>query len=107
MQLLLTLAIIPIQSVLAIEEPKIHLHPKAQKNLCDILIDTGKTYDKQLILSTHSEHVLFKFVEAVRNKTLKRDELAIYYFEEKGKAPYRVEQDECGDIYDWGRNFFR
>ncbi len=106
-QLLLTLAIIPNQSVLAIEEPEIHLHPKAQKNLCAILIDTGKAYDKQLILSTHSEHVLFKFVEAVRNKTLKRDELAIYYFEEKGKEPCRVVQDEYGDIYDWGRNFFR
>ena len=106
-QLLLTLAIVPSGSVLAIEEPEIHLHPKAQKNLCDILVKIGKAHDKQIILSTHSEHVLFRFVEAVRNKTLTRDELAIYYFEEKGKEPYRVEQDKYGDIYDWGRNFLR
>ena len=106
-QLLLTLAIIPNESVLAIEEPEIHLHPKAQKNLCDILVETGKAHNKQIILSTHSEHVLFRFVEAVRNKTLTRDELAIYYFEEKEKEPYRVEQDKYGDIYDWDKNFFR
>jgi energy-coupling factor transporter ATP-binding protein EcfA2 len=106
-QLLLTLAIIPSGSVLAIEEPEIHLHPKAQKNLCDILVEIGKAHDKQIILSTHSEHVLFRFVEAVRNKKLTRDELAIYYFEEKGKEPYLVEQDKYGDIYDWGTNFLR
>jgi len=105
-QLLLTLAIIPTQSVLAIEEPEIHLHPKAQRNLCDILLQISKAQDKQLILSTHSQNVLFGFVEAVRNKTLTRDELSIYYFEEKGKEPYRVEQDEYGDIYNWGTNFF-
>ena len=106
-QLLLTLAIVPSGSVLIIEEPEIHLHPKAQENLCDVLIRIGKAYDRQLILSTHSEHVLYRFVEAVRNKTLTRDELAIYYFEEKGKEPYRVVQDKYGDIYDWGKNFFR
>lgn len=106
-QLLLTLAIIPNGSVLAIEEPEIHLHPKAQKNLYDILVKIGRAHDKQIILSTHSDRVLFRFVEAVRNKKLTRGELAIYYFEEKGKEPYRVEQDKYGDIYDWGRNFLR
>lgn len=105
-QLLLTLAIIPNQSVLAIEEPEIHLHPKAQKNLCDILVEVGKEHDKQIILSTHSQYILFGFVEAVRNKTLKKDDFAIYYFEGEGKEPSRVLQDEYGDIYDWGRNFF-
>ena len=106
-QFLLTLAIIPNQSVLSIEEPEIHLHPKAQKNLCDILLEVAKEQDKQIILSTHSQYILFGFVEAVRNKKLKKDELAIYYFEDKGKEPSRVVQDEYGDIYDWGVNFFR
>lgn len=104
--LLLTLAITPKQSLLAIEEPEIHLHPKAQTKLCDILVEIAKAQDKQLVITTHSQHVLFAFVSAVKDGTLTRDELAIYYFEEKGKEPYRVEQDEYGDIYDWGKNFF-
>lgn len=105
-QLLLTLAITPKQSMLAIEEPEIHLHPKAQEKLCDLLVEIAKAHDKQLVISTHSQHVLFAFVQAVKNGTLTRDELTIYYFEEKGKEPQRVEQDEYGDIYDWGKNFF-
>lgn len=105
-QLLLTLAITPAKSLLDIEEPEIHLHPKAQEKLCDILVKTAKDEDKQIIVTTHSERILYSFVSAVRNGTLTRDELAIYYFEEKGEEPRRVEQDECGDIYDWGKNFF-
>lgn len=58
------------------------------------------------MLTTHSEHVLFAFVSAVRDGALTRDDLAMYYFEEKGQEPRQIEQDECGDIYDWGRNFF-
>lgn len=104
--LLLTLAITPKHSIVTIEEPEIHLHPKAQEKLCDILVEVAKAQDKQLVITTHSEHVLYAFVSAVKNGTLTRDELAIYYFEEKDKEPYRVEQDEYGDIYDWGKNFF-
>lgn len=105
-RLLLTLAITPRHSVLAIEEPEIHLHPKAQEMLCDILVETAKAQDKQIVLTTHSEHVLYRFVSAVRIGTLARHELAIYYFEEKGGEPQQVEQDKYGDIYDWGKNFF-
>lgn len=104
--LLVTLALVPQQSVIAVEEPEIHLHPKAQEKLCDVLVDVAKAHHMQLLITTHSEHILFAFVSAVRNGSLTRDELAIYYFEEKGGQPRQVEQDECGDIYDWGKNFF-
>ena len=105
-QLLLTLAITPKRSLLAIEEPEIHLHPKAQTKLCDRLVEISKTHEKQLVVTTHSQYILYALVQAVKRATLTRDELAIYYFEEKGAEPYRVEQDEYGDIYDWGKNFF-
>lgn len=105
-QLLLTLAVTPKQSLLCIEEPEIHLHPKAQTKLCNILLEIAKAQDKQLVITTHSQYVLFTFVQAVKRGTLTQDELAIYYFEEKGEEPQRVEQDEYGDIYDWGKNFF-
>jgi len=105
-QLLLTLALTPEKSLLAIEEPEIHLHPKAQKKLCDILLQTAKEKDKQIIVTTHSEHILYSFVSAVRDGALTRDELAIYYFEEKRKEPRKVEQDKYGDIYEWDKNFF-
>lgn len=105
-QVLLMLAITPKYSLLAIEEPEIHLHPKAQPKLCDILLQNVKTRDKQLVISTHSQYILYSFIQAVKNGKLTQDELSIYYFEEKGEKPRRVEQDECGDIYETVKNFF-
>jgi AAA15 family ATPase/GTPase len=40
-----------------IDEPELHLHPKAQKKLLDLLLEESK--DKQIIISTHSPY-LFK-----------------------------------------------
>jgi energy-coupling factor transporter ATP-binding protein EcfA2 len=103
--LLLKLASTPNQSVIAIEEPEIHLHPKAQKKLCNIILQVAKTSRKQIVITTHSQYVLFSFVSAVRENRMSINELSMYYFAEKGQ-PQRIEQDQHGDIYDWGRNFF-
>lgn len=40
-----------------IDEPELHLHPKAQERLLDLLLEEGK--NKQIIVSTHSPY-LFK-----------------------------------------------
>ena len=39
-----------------IEEPEIHLHPKAQADLAEVMADTAKAEDKQIIMTTHSEY---------------------------------------------------
>jgi predicted ATPase len=99
------LAMTPSKSVLAIDEPEIHLHPKAQDKLCQILLDVAQKNNKQLVITTHSVHVLFFFVNATRKGELSADELAIWDFETKNAPPKRIVQDEGGDIYDWGREF--
>lgn len=43
--------------VYLIDEPELHLHPKAQEKLLDLLLEESKT--KQIIISTHSPY-LFK-----------------------------------------------
>ena len=104
-QLLLMLAAVPKNSMLAIEEPEIHLHPKAQTKLVDILVEVSKSWDKQLIFTTHSEHMLYGFLSAVKDGRLSNKEVAIYYFEDKGSPPIYNEIDEGADIYDWGKHF--
>lgn len=104
-RLLLTLASTPSGSIIAIEEPEIHLHPRAQERLCDILVQVAKNQDKQILVTTHSERVLERFAYAVRTGVLTVDELAMYHFVEKGEEPVRIEQDKSGDTY-WARNLF-
>lgn len=66
---------------LFIEEPEISLHPAAQSTLCSVLIDIALNEQKQLFITTHSEHILLGFLEAAMEKKLQPTDLRIYYFE--------------------------
>ena len=48
-----------------IEEPEIHLHPKAQADLAEVLADTAKAEEKQIIMTTHSEYVAGRLLTLV------------------------------------------
>ena len=65
-----------------IEEPEIHLHPKAQADLASVLAEEAKSGGKQMILTTHSEHVVGRFLTLVAEGTLSADELAILFLRE-------------------------
>ena len=69
-----------------IEEPEIHLHPKAQADLAEVLADTAKAEDKQIIMTTHSEYVAGRLLTLVAEGKLTTDELAIFYFEKDDKG---------------------
>jgi len=68
-------------SVIGIDEPEIHLHPKGQTKLAKIMIELGRSQDKQLIFATHSEHMIYPFLNAIATKLLSPNEVAIYYFD--------------------------
>lgn len=74
----------PKSATLLIEEPEIALHPSAQASLSSVLVETSKEEDKQLIIVTHSEHVLLSFLAAVASGKLSANDLRVYYFEKEG-----------------------
>jgi predicted ATPase len=76
-------AITPLDSTIMIEEPELHLHPRAQSQLVDIFLEITKLQRKQIILTTHSEHILFRLLTAVARKDLKVEDLAVHYFEKR------------------------
>ena len=84
-----------------IEEPEIHLHPKAQADLAEVMAETAKAEDKQIIMTTHSEYVAGRLLTLVAEGKLTTDELAIYYFEkdEKGEcSATEIEVTERGQV---------
>jgi len=91
-----------------IEEPETSLHPKAQAKVMDIMLEIlGE--DNQLLVTTHSEHILFRLLTHVASGKLKKNELAVWYFEKPDgvKAElYRLEVDERGMIKGGLRGFF-
>ena len=84
-----------------IEEPEIHLHPKAQAELAEVLEQIAKAGDKQIIMTTHSEHLVERLLLLVAEGTLNADDLAIYSFskDEKGECfAAEIEVTENGQV---------
>lgn len=91
-----------------IEEPEVHLHPKAQSDLTSIFIKIFRNEAKQFLIATHSEHILFGFLNALARKEISPDEIVIYYFKnENGVAEIaKLEIDEYGRVLGGLPGFF-
>ena len=73
----------PEESLIAIEEPEIHMHPKAQFRFGLLACEIVKEENKQLLLTTHSEHVVSGILTAVRKGKLKPNDISLWFFEKK------------------------
>lgn len=96
-------------SVVAIEEPEVHLHPQAQAKLCEFFTEVVKVEGKRLLLTTHSEHMLMGFLTAIAKGDLKPEELAIYSLSMTPEGTARAERltvDEKGMVEGGLKGFF-
>jgi predicted ATPase len=104
----------PANSTVMMEQPEIHLHPRAQAGLADVLIaavaarEDGKPRNVQLLVESHSEHLLRRLLRRVAEEQIKESDLALYfcYAGPNGSAMDRLELDTYGDILNWPPDFF-
>lgn len=104
----------PANSIIIMEQPELHLHPKAQSALADIMIEAifarenAKPRNVQLIIETHSEHFLRRFQRRIAEKKLEESQFAAY-FANSDVSPTKLEALEVnlfGEIINWPENFF-
>ncbi len=84
--ILIPIALARHGETIMLSEPEAHLHPAAQSHLASLLATVVKRGEKQLLIETHSEHVLNSLLHAVAKGDLKKEDLAIYYFESRQGA---------------------
>ncbi len=95
-------------STYIMEEPEIHLHPKAQAELGDFLIRLHKK-QVQAIVETHSEHMILRLQQHVASKKISNGDVIFYYVcgTESGKTITKLEMDSQGRFVDeWPGGFF-
>ncbi|BCS93294.1 AAA family ATPase [Metallosphaera javensis (ex Sakai et al. 2022)] len=97
-QMVFVLAEMLGSKVVIVEEPEIHLHPKAQFLLGRLISEISVKEDVQVILITHSENIVSGILHAVRSKTIKPEDATIWLFEkkEKGNTANRCSINEDG-----------
>ena len=84
-------------AMVLIEEPEIHLHPKAQADLASVLVEEAKSNDKQIVMTTHSEHVAGRLLTLVAEGELSPEDLAIYSFEKNKRGVCSASEIELTD----------
>ena len=92
-----------------IEEPEIHLHPGAQADLASVLVEEAVSENKQIMMTTHSEHVAGRLLTLVAEGKLSADDLAIYSFEkdETGVcSASEIEVTDRGQVTGGLKSFF-
>ncbi len=67
-------------SVLIIENPEAHLHPRAQSRIMEFLIKQSIDKDLQLIVETHSDHVVNGLRISMKKDALKASDGIIQHF---------------------------
>ena len=104
----------PPGSIILMEQPEIHLHPRAQSALADVMIDVinsrenGKDRNIQLIIETHSEHFLRRLQRRIAENKVDREKVSAY-FANITKTPATLsllQIDIFGNIQNWPENFF-
>ena len=110
-QILPTLALcyyVPEGSILILEQPEAHLHPKSQADLADVFIDVVKNRNIQIILETHSEHLLRRLQRRIAEEEIPATDTALYFCQvNDGTSKIEhLNMDEYGNITNLPQDFF-
>lgn len=98
----------PSGAVLIFEQPEIHLHPSVQAGLADVFIHAARVRNVQIIVESHSEHLLRRLQRRIAEAEITPDEMALYFSQSaEGRSQITpLELDEFGSIRNWPRDFF-
>ncbi|MCK6516680.1 DUF3696 domain-containing protein [Myxococcota bacterium] len=95
--------------LLLIENPEVHLHPAGQAKIGRLLARVAAATGAQVILETHSDHVLNGVRRAVRERETRPDQVGLLFFRPPQEGLDQVvspQLDVEGNIDHWPEGFF-
>ena len=94
--------------ILLVENPEIHLHPAGQALMGQFMADVARA-GMQVLVETHSDHVLSGIRRKVKTGHLAADQVAIHFFRPRSEDQPQVVSptiDDSGNIDFWPEGFF-
>ena len=96
------------QNTLLIENPEVHLHPSGQALMGTFLAEVAAS-DTQVIVETHSDHVLNGIRRAIKGEVLPPEQVILHFFRPRDGELDQVASptlDAAGNIDVWPEGFF-
>lgn len=109
------LAIYSVPYICVIEQPELHLHPRFQAQLAEILVRAAQTAKKSdaklfIILETHSEVIINKIGLMTAEDKVSKDDSSIVLFSKSSNTSNTTvdfsQYDETGSLLNWPFGFF-
>lgn len=98
----------PVSSTFIVEQPELHLNPSLQVRLAEFFVAMVRA-GKQVILETHSEHVVNAIrVLAAEDLSKLNEKCRIYFLDHGPERPilHELSIRSDGTVPDWPRQFF-
>lgn len=99
---------VPEGATVLMEQPEIHLHPAVQSGLADVMLSVARARNVQIVVESHSEHLLRRLQRRVAEGTADPDDVKLYFV----SAPNGVAQasdlslNRYGEVENWPEGFF-
>ncbi len=105
---LVLLYYVPEGSIVMMEQPEIHLHPSVQSELADVMLAVARHRRVQIIVESHSEHLLRRFQRRAAEASVPSCDLRLYFIQtRRGAAELNdLKLNEWGEIENWPPRFF-
>ncbi len=114
---LIVAALYSKKGLVAIEQPELHVHPRVQVGVGDLLTQINSPVS--FLVETHSEHLILRILKRIRQtsdtelpegfKSVKPEDVSVVYLEpsEQGVVASRFDVTDDGDFHkDWPDGFF-
>lgn len=90
------------------EQPEIHVHPAVQARLADFFIAIAQSR-RQVIIETHSEHIINRIRTRILESSLKTEDVAILFLSKDKQHNSNFEKIRFrpdGQVANWPKGFF-
>lgn len=96
-------------TTLLIQQPEVHLHPRAQAALGEFFSSSMKTNGVKYVIETHSDFLVDRIRQAVSKKIINEKDVSILFFERRKleNVITRIELDSYGEPVDPPENYRR
>ena len=83
-----------------LQQPEIHLHPKAQAELSSLLATLAGQGKRSFLVETHSDYMIDRARIEIRKGTIRPEDVSLIYLEPKGRTVkvHNISFDRMGDM---------
>lgn len=96
-------------NIITIEQPEVHIHPRLQAEIGNLLVDCVRRNGHQFIVETHSEHLILRLRRLVREGKVKPADISVIYVDRgrQGSTAQRIGINPDGTFdREWPGGFF-